>query len=197
MSQASRFLFERDFRSPQGDAKSAADAAAAEERGYRRGLAEGRAQAEAEAQAALIDATQRLATAAATLLAQADADAAAREEEAIAFAAALARKLAGAALKEEPLAALRDAAEAAFEHLRGVPHLVARVNDLLVDDVDRLLRQLARERGFEGRVVVLGEPEIGPGEACLEWADGGVARDRTRVETAAQAVVARLFPYQP
>ena len=35
-------------------------------------------------------------------------------------------------------------------------------------------------RGFEGRLVVLAEPEIAPGDCRIEWADGGVVRDQRR-----------------
>jgi flagellar assembly protein FliH len=46
------------------------------------------------------------------------------------------------------------------------------------------VKRLARERGFEGRLVVLGEPDLAPGDARMEWADGGVVRDRARIEAA-------------
>ncbi len=46
------------------------------------------------------------------------------------------------------------------------------------------MRRLAREHGFEGRLVVLGEPDMPPGDARLEWADGGVVRERARIEAA-------------
>ncbi len=68
--------------------------------------------------------------------------------------------------------------------LRGVPHLAVCVNDALVEEVDAMLKRLARERGFEGRIVVLGEPDIALGDARLEWADGGIVRDRSRFEVA-------------
>ena len=48
----------------------------------------------------------------------------------------------------------------------------------------QLVKRLARERGFEGRLVVLGEPDLAPGDARMEWADGGVVRDRARIEAA-------------
>ena len=56
------------------------------------------------------------------------------------------------------------------------------MNDALVEPVDALMQRMARERGFEGRLVILGEPDIAPGDVRLEWADGGVVRDRARIE---------------
>ena len=110
----------------------------------------------------MADALTRVGLAAAGLIGQADSRDAAREEEAMAFAVSLARRIAGDALDAHPLAAIGDAARAALQHLRGVPHLVVRVNDRLVDEVEALVKSLARERGFEGRLIVLGEPDLGP-----------------------------------
>jgi flagellar assembly protein FliH len=184
MSNASRFLFDHDFRGPRGDAKLQAAVAEAERRGRAAGVADGMRQAQADNAARLANALERLAGGAATLLAEAQARDAALEREAIAFAFDLGRKLAGEALRLDPLGPIAEAARAAFQHLRGVPHLVVRVNDAQVEEVDALLQRLARERGFEGRLIALGEPEIAPGDARLEWADGGIVRERSRVEAA-------------
>jgi flagellar assembly protein FliH len=180
------FLFERDFRNPQADdAKRRASLAEAENAGYARGLAEGRRQADAQIAARLQEALARLSAGAGDLLARADADRAALEEEGLALALALGRKLAGEALARQPLAAIGELAREAFGHLRGVPHLVVRVNEGLVDPVDQLMKRLARERGYEGRIVVMGEPDIAPGDARLEWADGGMARELSRLHAEA------------
>ncbi|MFL5164856.1 MAG: flagellar assembly protein FliH [Microvirga sp.] len=181
MTQASRFLFDNDFRRP-GAAGSRA-VAEAEERGRAAGIAAGLAQAQTSLPARLAQAAERLAGAAGALLADAEARHA-RIEEAIALALAFAQKIAGEALDADPLGPIADAARAALQHLRGVPHLAVRVNDALVEEVDGMLKRLARERGFEGRIVVLGEPDIALGDARLEWADGGIVRERGRFEDA-------------
>lgn len=180
------FLFDRDFRNPQAtDARRVAALQEAEAMGYARGLEEGRRQAEAQMAARLADTVARLSHAAAGLLAGADADRAAMQEEGLAFALALGRKLAGEALARQPLAAIGELAREAFGHLRGVPHLVVRVNEALVDDVDAMMKRMARERGYEGRIVVMGEPDVPPGDARLEWADGGMARELSRLHAEA------------
>ena len=191
------FLFDTDFRRPQGHAAAAKEAAAiaeAEARAHARGVQEGRAQAEAQAQGRLADALVRLGLAAAGLLNQSDARDAEREEQALAFSVSLARKLAGDALDADPLAGIGEAARAALQHLRGVPHLVVRVHEDLVDGAEALVRGLARERGYEGRLVVLGEPHLSPGDARIEWADGGVVRDRATIEAAVLGALAPLLP---
>ncbi|KQO67176.1 MULTISPECIES: FliH/SctL family protein [unclassified Methylobacterium] len=188
---ARRFLFDTDFRPRPDNPVAAKEAAAlaetvarAEAEGYARGLREGQALAEQQIQARLSDALTRVGLAAAGLIGQSDARDQAREDEALDFAILLARKIAGEALDAQPLAAIGDAARAALQHLRGVPHLVVRVHESLVDDSEALVKRLARERGFEGRLVVLGEPDLAPGDARMEWADGGVVRDRAQIEAA-------------
>jgi flagellar assembly protein FliH len=183
MTNPSRFLFETDFRGG-GDARHRAALAQAEERGRAAGLAAGLAQAQAAAPARLAQAVERLAQQASALLAEADARQARLEEDAIGFALAFARKLAGEAIDANPLGPLAQAARAAFEHLRGVPHLAVRVNEGLVGEIEMLMQKLARERGFDGRIIVLGEPDIPLGDARLEWADGGLVRERRQAEAA-------------
>ncbi|KQP35999.1 MULTISPECIES: FliH/SctL family protein [unclassified Methylobacterium] len=181
------FLFDTDFRPRPASVASPKDDAALAEAvadAYARGVQEGRAQAEMQAQGRMADALTRLGLAAAGLLGQADARDAEREAQAMDFAVALARRIAGEALDAQPLAAIGDAARSALQHLRGVPHLVVRVHESLVDEAEALVKRLARERGFEGRLVVLGEPDLAPGDARMEWADGGVVRDRARIEAA-------------
>jgi flagellar assembly protein FliH len=193
---ARRFLFDNDFRPRPDNPVTVREAAAlaetvarAEAEGYARGLREGQAMAEQQIQARLADALTRLGLSAAGLIGQSDARDQAREDEALDFAILLARKIAGEALDAQPLAAIGDAARAALQHLRGVPHLVVRVHESLVDESEALVKRLARERGFEGRLVVLGEPDLAPGDARMEWADGGVVRDRAQIEAAVLSAI--------
>lgn len=197
MRQTSHFLFEQDFRQPRFNA--AVDDGAlqeAEERGFARGVGEGQQRTQAQTEARLAAALERLAEGAAQLIGAADRRQADLEREALAFAVALARKLAGDALAAEPLAAIAEAARDAFQHLRGVPHLVVRVNEGLVEPVDALIQRIARERGFEGRLVVLGEPDIARADVRLEWADGGVIRDQARIEEAVAEIFRTAGPDQ-
>ncbi|WP_298962841.1 FliH/SctL family protein [uncultured Methylobacterium sp.] len=215
MAKAQRFLFDNDFRVPGGsvaarareeaeavaaaaraeaEARTGAEARAREEAeaaAFALGQREGRAQAEAQVQARLADALNRLAATAAGMIASADERDAAREAQALDFAVVLARKLAGDALDAHPVAAIAETARAALQHLRGVPHLAVRVNDALVEETEATVARLARERGYDGRLIVLGDPDLPPGDARMEWADGGVVRDRAAIEA---AVLAALTP---
>jgi flagellar assembly protein FliH len=193
-TSANRYLFDQDFRDPGGSAKNLAALQEAEQRGFARGLAEGRRQAAAESEAQLATAMRRLADGAASLLSGLAAQQTQIEEEALAFAVALGRKLAGKALAAQPLEAIADAARTSFHHLRGVPHLVVRVNDALVEAVETQVQRMSRDHGYEGRLVVMGEPEIAPGDGRIEWADGGVVRDQARIEAAVDQALQGSLP---
>jgi flagellar assembly protein FliH len=175
---STRFVFDQDFRRSEGaQTRRLAELAEAEQRGLQRGLAEGRAQSEAEIPARLERALQRVAQDAARLLGQMDTQIAQIEQDALTLATVLARKLAGEALNLTPLAPLEETLHEGLRHLRGVPHLVVRLEESLIESAEPRLAGLAREAGFEGRLVVMGEPQMQPGQISLTWADGGIQRD--------------------
>ena len=193
---ARRFTFGDDFRGVPQDKdaeRQAAERAAQEEaqrQAFANGVEEGRRQAAAETERRLAEALERLGAEASVGFRQTDALLASSETQAMQFFAELARRLAGSALAEQPLTSVADAALAAFRHLQGVPHLVARVPAPLVEGTETLLRQMARENGFEGRIIVIGDDHLGPGDVRLDWAEGGVVRDRAAFEQAISGALA-------
>lgn len=204
MSAPVRFLFDTDFAAPKvlkaaptavplADHETAL--AEAEASGYRRGEADGRRAAREADAARLTAAIEALGARLAVTLAEADARAVEVEREAVALALAFAKKLSGAAVSRFPLAEIEAAAEACFAELRQAPHLVARVAPDFVEGVRGALGATAQERGFAGRLIVLGDPEVAEGDARLEWADGGVVRDAAAVAVALdRAVTLRFTP---
>lgn len=191
MTAKSRFLFGEDFRADPAPAADAPDPCAeAAAAAYEAGMAAGRAEAAAETERRLAEALAFVGTGLAAGLGRIEAAEAAIEGEAFGFFEALARALAGQALAETPLAPFREAAETAFRHLRGVPHLAVRVPPELVEGADATLGRMARERGYEGRIIVLGEDGLGPGDVRFEWADGGAVADRQATDAAIAAALA-------
>ena len=61
----------------------------------------------------------------------------------------------------------------------------------LRDRAARGSKQIAQLHGFEGRLVVLAEPGMALGDCRIEWADGGLARDRAATEAAIGEAVGR------
>jgi flagellar assembly protein FliH len=113
------------------------------------------------------------------------------EAEAVEVAVAVARKLSPALIAREPFEEIAALATECFRHLVAAPHVVVRVNDALYATAREKLEEIARGGGFEGRLVVLAEPEIAPGDCRIEWADGGINRNRAASEAVIAEAVAR------
>ena len=214
MAAPARFLFDTDFTRPEPPPapvepprpqidldQHLAEMVALEERvraeafeeGRQEGFVEGRTDAEARAAERLADEAAALANAARALLGSLDAERLAIERTAADLALAAARRLAATLIDREPLAEIRALLADCLGPLRKAPHLVVR---LAADDADALkphVDRIARETGFEGRIVILGEDEVRRGDCRIEWADGGILRDGARLEAEIAAAVDRWF----
>jgi flagellar assembly protein FliH len=115
------------------------------------------------------------------------------ETEAVDVAVAVARKLCSELLAGEPLAEVMALVRDCFSHLVSTPHLVVRINDSLYDAARERIERLAKQNGFEGRLVILAEPEIDSGDCRIEWADGGVVLERTAIEAKINELVGRYM----
>lgn len=190
MNASSKFVFATDFRAERR-AQGPVDPAfvKAREEAYQQGLAEGAARAQAEGDHQLAAMADQLMRAADRLV----ADETTRETAAVRLAVAFARKLAGRALAALPMAAIEEAARECLTHARGAPHLAIRVAEDQVEAVNTLFTRLGRELGSGAALVVLGDPEIQPGDARMEWADGGIVVDSAAREAAFEAVFGRVL----
>jgi flagellar assembly protein FliH len=198
MGAPAKFLFDQDFSSTQrGDAANAADVARklaeAEAKGARTGYAAGQADAAKETvrrNAMAMEEIARKLGGIAGGLGQAEARI---EAEAVDIAVAVARKLCAELTSREPLAELTALVTDCLRHLVSTPHLVVRINDALYDDARARIETLAKQHGFEGRLVILSDPDIAHGDCKLEWADGGVTSDRTATESKIAELVGRYM----
>lgn len=198
MGAPAKFLFDQDFSStPRGDAANAADVARkvaeAEAQGARAGYAAGHADAAKETvrrNAVAMEDIARTLTGIASRLGEAEARI---ETEAVGIALAVARKLCAELASREPLAEMTALIADCLRHLVSTPHLVVRINDALYDDARARVETLATQSGFEGRLVILADPDIAHGDCKLEWADGGVSSDRAATESKIAELVGRYM----
>ena len=100
------------------------------------------------------------------------------EGEAVGIAVAVARKLCAELIGKEPLTEVTALVSDCLRHLSATPHLVVRINDALYDEARTGIETLAAQNGFQGRLVILSDPDIAGGDCKIEWADGGVTRDQ-------------------
>jgi flagellar assembly protein FliH len=199
LSARPKFLFDTDFgavkEAPPKVATEDHEAAiaAAEQRGYQRGLTAAEAQARTEAERRTAVAYERISGTLSGIAGEMKAIEDRLEAEAVEVAVAVASKLAPALVAREPLAEIAALATECFNAFLAAPHVVVRVNNELHAATRERLEEIARSRGFEGRLVVLGEAEIALGDCRIEWADGGVIRSQAVVASAIDDLVARYI----
>lgn len=199
MNARPKYLFDVDFaagagsRPPVTPAELEIKCAESEALGYRNGIAAAQAQARAEAEQRIAAALGLIAQGIEKLGNGLNTVEARLETEAVEVAVAVANKLAPELIAREPFAEIAALATECFRHLVAAPHVVVRVSDALYATTKEKLNEIASSRGFAGRLVVLAEPEIGSGDCRIEWADGGVVRDRAQTQTAIDEAVTRYI----
>jgi flagellar assembly protein FliH len=104
---------------------------------------------------------------------------------------AVAAKLAPALIAREPFAEISALANECFHQLVAAPHIVIRVGADIYDAAKEKLEEIAHAKGFEGRLVVLSDDAITPGDCRIEWADGGINRDSAATLSAIDDMVGR------
>jgi flagellar assembly protein FliH len=191
MKAAAKYLFDEDFSSGVKPTISLVEAdrrrADAESQAYRKGFTAGEQQAQSQGVAALAliaDAMERLHKALGDIEAR-------LETEAVEVAVAVGGKLAPELIAREPFAEISALATSTFSHLVKAPHVVVHIGADIYETAKAKLDEIAQAHGFEGRLVVLSEPAMAPGDCRIEWADGGVARDRAASLTVIDDVVGR------
>ena len=198
MAAPAKFLFDMDFSAPDRmrerpatAAEIAQKVAAAEARAYRDGFdaAQREAKAESDRRAAL--ALEEIGLGIKGIAARYDGIETRMETEAVDVAVAVARKLCSALIAAEPLGEITGLVSDCFSHLVSTPHLVVRINEQLYEVARDRIDRLAKQSGFEGRLVILAEPEIATGDCRIEWADGGVVLERAAIEAKINELVGR------
>jgi flagellar assembly protein FliH len=200
MGAANKFLFDVEFTKGTdlgpaerslALAEHARRLAAAEQDAYGKGFAAAEAQGKSDIERRTASALECIAASIEKLAVNVPAIEARLETEAVEVAVAVARKLAPALIAREPFAEIAALTADCFRHLTTTPHVVVRVNDALYERAHAELSALAKTHGFDGRLVVLGEPTMAAGDCRIEWADGGVDRDRAKAEAAVGEAVGR------
>jgi flagellar assembly protein FliH len=190
-------LFDLDFAAPKvantiplADHQVSVDEA--ETRGYRNGFTAGQQEAEAQTARKISQAMERIGQTLTGIVGAVSAVEARLEAEAVEVALAVANKLAAELVAREPLAEIETLVRDCFRQLSATPHVVVRVSDGLYPHILDKLEGIASESGFQGRLVVLAEPDIRDGDCRIEWADGGIVRDSMKTESAISENVGRF-----
>jgi flagellar assembly protein FliH len=200
MAAPAKFLFDTDFAAPERQrerpattAEIAQKIAAAEANAYRNGYEAAQREARVEADRRMASALEEIKIHMQGVSARVSGVEARMETEAVEVAIAVARKLCSALVAAEPLGEITGLVKDCFAHLVATPHLVVRINDQLYEIARERIEKLGKQSGFEGRLVILAEPDIPTGDCRIEWADGGVVLERAAIETKINELVGRYM----
>jgi len=199
MAAPAKFLFDTDFAAPDKSrerptqVEMAQKIATAEAKAYRDGYDAGQREAKAESDRRLALALEEIKIAMQDIAARLGGVELRMETEAVDVAVAVARKLSSQLIAAEPLGEVAGLVSECFSHLVATPHQVVRVNDQLYEAARERIERLAKPSGFQGRLVILAEPEIPTGDCKIEWADGGVVFERAAIEAKIDELVGRYM----
>ena len=197
MKATAKYLFDEDFAGGEKPTITLVEAerrrADAEGIAYRNGFAAGQAQAQGEAAqhaanalALIADGLSRIDRALAGIEAR-------FETEAVEVAVAVAAKLAPELIAREPFAEIEALATDCFRQLVKTPHIAVRIGPDIFATAKERLDEIARARGFEGRLMVEADGTLAAGDCRIEWSEGGVTRDRGATLSTISDVVARYI----
>ena len=200
MAAPAKFLFDTDFSAPERHrerpattAEIAQKIAVAEAQAYRNGYDAAQREARVEADRRMASALEEIKIHLQGIASRVSGVEARMETEAVEVAIAVARKLCSALIAAEPLGEITGLVKDCFAHLVATPHLVVRINDSLYESAHERIEKLAKQSGFEGRLVILAEPDIPTGDCRIEWADGGVVLERAAIDTKINELVGRYM----
>jgi flagellar assembly protein FliH len=198
MAQPAKFLFDLDFGAPEKSREKAPTTAeiaelvaAAEQRGYRAGFETGQNETKAESDRRVAIALEHVGVSIHSIAAGFSGIEQRMEGEAVEVALAVARKLCAELIAAQPLVEMTALVSDCFRQLVATPHIVVRINDATYDEAHERIERLARQNGYEGRLVIMAEPDIAHGDCRIEWADGGVVLERAAIETKISELVGR------
>jgi flagellar assembly protein FliH len=200
MAAPAKYLFDMDFSAPDKTrerpatpSEIAQKIAAAEARAYRDGFDAGQREAKAESDRRTALALEEIGLAVKGIATRFSGIEIRMETEAVDVAVAVARKLCSELIAAEPLGEVTALVSDCFSQLVSTPHLVVRINDSLYEAARERIERLAKQSGFEGRLVILAEPEIATGDCRIEWADGGVVLERAAIDVKINELVGRYM----
>jgi len=145
--------------------------------GYRQGLEEGvrrgRDEAKAAADAALTQALDKLAAGVNALLSDLAEAEARRDREALQLAVTLVRKLFPALHRQHGLGEVEALIGETLARLRPQPQAVVRVSGELLEPLRARVDEIAARNGYDGKVMLVSDEGLAPGDVQVEWSDGG------------------------
>ncbi len=111
------------------------------------------------------------------------------QADATQLAVAVAKRLCANMLEREPETEIIALIERCLDSLPAEPHIVVRVAEGVSADLKPTITEMAAQKGFDGKILVVPEPALDGADCRIEWADGGVERDTQSLIEKVEAIV--------
>jgi len=183
MAQPAKFNFDLDLSKASRDSQLIEDKELnqmlekARAEGHAAGYAEGEQSAQTQALQQLVAATQSLADKGIEFNAAMDSAQKDHLANAAQMGATVGKKLASHLVAAQPATEIQALITDCLSTLNRAGHVAIRCNEALSDQIQQIAEEHAANAGFEGRLIILGEPDIPLGDCRIEWSDGGVVRE--------------------
>src|SRR6185312_6680222 len=178
MKATAKYLFDEDFASGEKPTITLVEherrRADAESQAYRNGFTAGHEQAQQEDSKRIADALAAIADRLGRLDGELAAIETRHETEAVEVAVAVATKLAPALIAREPFTEISALATECFHHLVSTPLVTVRIAANIHEAAKEKIEEIARTRGFDGRLAIIADENLAPGDCRVEWVDGGI-----------------------
>ena len=169
------------------------DLAAARETAYQEGLAAGRREVADQAARVLDQKIEQLLAHIVDLQTGLSEKSEQISGQAAKLAFASARILAKELIDREPEGELLQLFEECVAKIKDAPHLVIQVPQTDLDSLRERITGIAAAKGYEGKIVLMAEDGLQPGDCRIEWADGGISRDFSELENNIRQLVETRF----
>ncbi len=115
------------------------------------------------------------------------------EAKAIEFGITAGTTLAGDLIRKEPMPLIETFFKEAFEIVRGVPHLTARVNPNIAEQTKSASQIWMSESGYTGELQIIEDPKLKDSDVAITWKDGGVSQNVDEIMNSIRSALNNFF----
>lgn len=115
------------------------------------------------------------------------------EEKAIELGIAAGTTLAGDLIRKEPMPLIETFFKEAFEIVRGVPQLTARVNPALAQQTTDASKVWMSESGYIGELQIIEDPNLKDSDVAITWKDGGISQNVDEIMHSIKSALGNFF----
>jgi flagellar assembly protein FliH len=153
------------------------------------GIAQGRAETVADTERRIAAGLTAIANHLGTIDSQVRAVVDGLSENTVALSLAIARQLFPALLRRGGGGEIEALLTRCLETLRAEPWFAIRVPAEQLDEMNERVQAVGAGRGYEGRLTVLADQDLKLGDCRIEWAQGGMIRDRDQIWSAIEGAI--------